>query len=312
MQNTPAPNEVIKYLRGIAKSYGAFVPGASSYIDASFDGLEELQRTHKDEVNAIVNKAYGDIKSAVQSGGMDAATASKVYAILREQSKELGQLAQRVGADVIGPVLDRHPEIKEKLGGGWSELQSIVKDAKDSDVGKQAQDIYNDTTKQLADVFNAGFSAEAIAKAKSLIDEKSQQIKELSQKAARTFYEKGQKEYGDKIPDELKPILSDQNTITTLASGSGATVAVASIWGRVKDIASSKAGFDEKSMKELKELVQSKLQEAKKQAGEQGSASLDAAWKAAESWLKTVPGGQKALDAVPDVSTYVVTLTNRC
>ena len=117
---------------------------------------------------------------------------------------------------------------------------------------------------------------------------------------------------GDKIPDELKFILSDENTLTTLTSGSGATVAVASIWGRVKDIASSKAGFDEKSMKELKELVQSKLQEAKKQAGEQGSASLDAAWKAAESWLKTVPGGQKALDAVPDVSTYVVTLTNRC
>ncbi len=293
-EKAPAPNEVITYLRNITKSYAVLIPGASRYIDASFDAIDELHQTHKEEVEAIVNKTYNEIKKTVQGGGMDTKTAAQIFSILKTQSTELGELAKKVGGDIIGPVLDKHPELKEKLGGGWDELKQLMKDAEGTDVAQQAKTIYDDTTKQLSDAFGSGFSPDALVKAKNLIEQKAKEVRDLSQQAAMKVWEKGQQEYLAKAPEDVKKLFSDPDTMKSLMSGSGATATVVALWGKVKEVSSSKSGFDEKNVQQLKDLIQQKVQEAKDKAGDAGvPTNLDDAWKVAQSWLKTVPGGEK-------------------
>ncbi|KAG8921876.1 hypothetical protein FRC00_008100, partial [Tulasnella sp. 408] len=48
---------------------------------------------------------------------------------------------------------------------------------------------------------------------------------------------------------------------------------------------------------EVKDYVQQKIDEAKKKGGPQ----FDAAWSAAQGWLKSVPGGEKALETAKDI-----------
>ncbi|KAG9007411.1 hypothetical protein FRB95_006678 [Tulasnella sp. JGI-2019a] len=308
IQNTPSPNVAIKYLRDIAKSYAVFVPGAASYVDVTFDGIDQLHDKHKDEVDAIVNKTYADIKKVVEGGKMDLATAGKVFEILQNQGKQLGELAARVGGDIVGPIIDNHPELKEKIGGSWDDLKQIAEDAKGSDVAQKAQSIYEDTSRQLGDVFSKGFSADAVKRAKDLIDQKSKEVKDLTQKAAQEVWDKGQKQYLDKAPEEVKTLFSDKNTMSTLMGGSGAMASVVAIWSKVKDISTSQAGFDEKSVQGLKDLIKQKVKDAqgkgsewKDQMGSVGQVTFDAGWNSVKSWMKTVPGGEKALETAEDL-----------
>ncbi|KAG8924398.1 hypothetical protein FRC02_010455 [Tulasnella sp. 418] len=284
------------------------IPGASSYVDASFDTLDELRQTHGEEVNAIVQKTYDDIKKVVGKGQMDFKTASEVVSILQRQGSQLLDLANKAGQDIIGPVLDKHPEVKEKLGGSWEDIQRLTRDVGNSEVASQAKKIADDTKRRLADIFQSGFSPESISKAKDLVETKSKEIKQLMEKAGKEAWEKGSKEYQkylDKAPDEVKKVLSpDGDSIKTLLSGSGGVAAATTIWAKVKEIGSSKAGFDEKNAKELKDLVEQKVREAKDSASSSStfkSINLDSIWKHAQGWLKSVPGGEKALEQVQDI-----------
>ncbi|KAG8908216.1 hypothetical protein FRB99_008281 [Tulasnella sp. 403] len=284
------PNQLIQHFRDTAKSYAVFIPGASSYVDTTFDALEELHRTHKEEVEAILGKGYQDLRVAVRDGKMDGPTLAKVMAVFKQQSSELLELTGKVGADVVGPVLDKHPELKEKLGHGWDDLTRLVQEAKDTDVAQQAQDLYRDTIKQLVDIYRKGFSPEALAKARELVDTKAKEVKELSQAAAQKVWEKGQKEYLSKAPDDVKKLLSDSGTISALTTGSGAAAVATGVWGKVREIAQAKGGFNEENTKQLKDLLQEKIKQAKEKAAE-SNVSL-------ESWLKSVPGGEKALSSI--------------
>lgn len=66
VEKTPSPNEAITYLRNISKSYVALVPGASKYVDKTFDSLDELSQTHGEEVNAIVSKAVSELQDTIK------------------------------------------------------------------------------------------------------------------------------------------------------------------------------------------------------------------------------------------------------
>ncbi|KAG8858959.1 hypothetical protein FRB96_004779 [Tulasnella sp. 330] len=300
-----SPNEAIKYLRNVAKSYVVLVPGAASYVDATFDGIDELHSKHKDEVDAIVNKAYDEIKKIVADGKMDLPTAGKVFAILQEQGRELGELAAKVGGDIIGPIIDKHPELMEKIGGSWDDLKQIAGDAKDSDVAQRAQSIYDDTTKQVGELFSKGFSPDAIQRAKELIDQKTKEVKELTGKAAQEVWNKGRKEYLDKAPEEVKSLFSDKDTMSSVLGGSGAMASAVAIWSKVKEVSTSQAGFDEKSVQGLKYLVQRKVKDAQGKGGDLkdkvGQVTFDAGWNSVKSWVKTVPGGEKAIESAEDL-----------
>ncbi|KAG8955056.1 hypothetical protein FRC00_005586, partial [Tulasnella sp. 408] len=300
LEKTPSPNEVLQFLRSTAKSYGSFIPGASSYIDASFDAIDQLEQTHREEVSAIVKKTYDDLRAVVKDGKADAQTAKKVYEIFKRQSAELAEVAKKATNDVLQPVLEKHPELKEKLGGGWTEIQETYQSLKETDLAQQAQQIYDETSSQLVDIFQSGFSATSLTKAKTLLDEKSQQITELSKKAAKELYEKGQEQYLKNAPDGLKKFFSDDETMKNLLGGGvgvgGGTATIMAVWNKVKEVG-EKGKWDDKSVQEVKDYVQQKIDEAKKKGGPQ----FDAAWSAAQGWLKSVPGGEKALETAKDI-----------
>ena len=293
VEKTPSPNEALKFLRSTAKSYAGLIPGASAYVDSSFDTLDQLSETHGEEVNKIVQKTYEDIRAVLQKGGMDAKTATQIYEILQKQGSELAELAKEAGMD----VLEKHPELKEKLGGGWEELQRLTKDAGDSEAAQQAKKIKDETVKAVQDIFQKGISAESIIKAKELIETKTKEVRELSEKVARDAWKKGMEQYQDKMPENVKSFLSNSDTITGLVSGGGATATVAAVIGKVKELASKKGGFNDQSFEELKKFVEGKVQDGK----QKGSIGLDAAWKTVESWLGSVPGGKQALEKAGDI-----------
>lgn len=66
LEKTPSPNAALQYLRGVAKSYGGLIPGASGYIDTTFDSIDKLNETHGDEVNKIVQAAVDEIKGIIK------------------------------------------------------------------------------------------------------------------------------------------------------------------------------------------------------------------------------------------------------
>ncbi|KAG8973023.1 hypothetical protein FRB90_010031, partial [Tulasnella sp. 427] len=298
LEKTLSPNELLQFLRTTAKSYGSLIPGASAYIDASFDAIDQLEQTHRDEVSAIVQKTYDELRDTVKGGQVDVQTAKKVYDIFKRQAAELAEVAKKAADDVLQPVLDKHPEVKEKLGGGWTEIQSTYQSLKSTDLAKEAQKIYDDTSSQLVDLFKSGFSAASLVKAKTLLDEKAKEITELSKKAAKEAYEKGQEEYLKNAPDGLKKFFGDQDTVTSLLGAGGGTATILAVWNRVKEIGEkSKGKWDDASVQEIKDFVQSKIEEAKKKGGPQ----FEVAWNAAQGWLKNVPGGEKALETAKDI-----------
>lgn len=138
--NLKNPNEALSYLRGVARSYASAIPGAQSYVDTTFESLEELSETHGEKMTEIVNKARDELLNIVQKGGADIQTASAVYDVLRRTVKELQELSLQMGGD----FLEKHPKLKERVGGGYTELKKLAETK-----GPQAKKIFDDTTNQV-------------------------------------------------------------------------------------------------------------------------------------------------------------------
>lgn len=128
------PNEVLRYLRNIARSYVAVVPGLSSYVDTTFDSLEKIAADHADEAREITQGAYDEIQKIVNEGksksgnlsdvGPDAAF--KVLDVLRRRTAELYELGKKAGGSAVDELLEKNPQVKEKLGGGYEQLKGLV------------------------------------------------------------------------------------------------------------------------------------------------------------------------------------------
>ncbi|KAG8907282.1 hypothetical protein FRC01_007741, partial [Tulasnella sp. 417] len=246
------PNEAIQFLRTIAKASALFIPGLSGLIDASFDLIDRLEKTHREEVSAIVNKTYADLHEVVKDGKVDAQIAQKVFEIFKRQLAELAEVAKKAANEILQPVLEQHPELKEWLGGRWTELQQAYQSLSQTDVAQQAQQIFNDASAQLIGLFQSGVSATSLSEAKALLDEKSQEISELE------LYEKEQEKYLKNAPDRLKKLFSDEETMKSLLRRGGGTA----VWNKVKEV-EERGTWDDKSVKEVEDFVQQKIKEAK-------------------------------------------------
>ncbi|KAG8907281.1 hypothetical protein FRC01_007740 [Tulasnella sp. 417] len=278
------PNEVIEFLRHTAKAYVLFIPGLSGLIDASFDLIDQLEKTHRQEVSAIVNRTYADLQEAVKDGKVDAPTAQKVFEIFKRQFAELAEVARKAANEVLQPVLEQHPKLKGWLGGRWNEIQQTYQSLSQTDVSQQAQRIYSDTSAQLVGLFQSGVSAASLTEAKALLDEKSQEISDLE------LYEKGEEEYLKDAPDRLKKFFGDEETVKSLLGGGGATAAITAVWKKVKEV-EERGKWDNGSVQEVEDFVRQKIEEARKKGGSQGEADR----RSAQGWLGSVPGVEQAL-----------------
>lgn len=195
--------QVAQYIRDLCNSYVSWIPGGRQYVDSAFRDFEKVRKNHGDEVDAILKDAYNQFKDA-SKGGLSLETARRAMDILADVATKVAEL----GGDVIGDILDEHPQVKEKLGGGVDQLRALG-----DQYGPEAKKQVDETWKQLADVAKGGFSVESITKAQKLIQEKTEQVKKLGDEAwskgleeAKPYLEKSPKvkELIEKNADALK------------------------------------------------------------------------------------------------------------
>lgn len=237
--SAPEPNEALQWLRDTALAYSAAIPGAKSYVNTAFDDLDAIQQKHGAEVNNIISEMYKEVKDTTKKGGLDVATAYRVWEIMGEKLKQITSLA----GDAAEDILDNHPYIKSQVGGSFKQLRQLG-----DQVGPQAKEEINKTYQQVQDVLKEGFSGSTIPKIRQLIDEKSQKLRELGNQAWSKGMEQA-KPYFDKNP-KLKELV-EQNA-DALKSGN-----YSELWDKVKSAASSGSTSDlESYVKQAKDKAQ--------------------------------------------------------
>jgi len=116
------PGQTLEALKGIVKSYVAFIPGSTVYVDSTFEQLEEIRESHGDEANKILQEITDDMSKAVSGGKADMTTASKVFESMRKGLLKLQELGKKVGGD----ALEKNPKAKEMYDGGITQLKGLV------------------------------------------------------------------------------------------------------------------------------------------------------------------------------------------
>ncbi|KAG8943366.1 hypothetical protein FRC04_002922 [Tulasnella sp. 424] len=144
--------------------------------------------------------------------------------------------------------LPKHPEVTEKLGGGWTDIQRTFQLFKDTDLAPKAERIYHDASSQQVHVL------------KSHNDEGVQQILDLSPKAAKELHEKGQE------AEELKRLFSDDEKMKGPARQGSWTAGSHIDISSLSKIATSKSEDAKKLLEETYSDVLSVLKEKSEKA----------------------------------------------
>ena len=134
------PSKALEYLRGVAKSYSSFIPGAGAYVDSTFDQLEEIRQTHGDELDKILSETTDEIQKAASKGGADATTAAKIFEIVKKSVSRMQEVGRKAGRD----LLDKNPAVKEHLGSVYDQFLNIAEHG-----GPDARRIISEVSKQV-------------------------------------------------------------------------------------------------------------------------------------------------------------------
>ncbi|PBP28966.1 hypothetical protein BUE80_DR000091 [Diplocarpon rosae] len=237
--SAPEPNEALKWLRQTTQQYAALIPGARSYVDSAFNDLDKVQAKHGDEVDKIVNQSYAELKEATKSG-MSMETAVKSWSILEKTMSQLADLA----SDSAQEILDEHPQLKEKFGGGLDQLKGMA-----DSYGPEAKKELDQTYQQIKDVVKGGMSVETISKVKKLIEEKTEKVKKMGDEA----WKKGL--------EQAKPLLEKNPQVKELVEKNAESLKqgnFAELFAKVKDAVLSK------KTDELEKLADGAKKDAKK------------------------------------------------
>jgi len=279
-EKTPNADEALTYFRDVAKKYAAFVPGANQVIDPMFDTIDELKQSHGDETEKILKGTYEEIKETVTKGSLDVKTGQKLIEILKRRGEEVEELAKKVGRDSIQPILDKSPELKKAVGGNYDELKRLVEAH-----GDEAKAKYDDLVKQLKEIYDKGLSPDSIKQFQDLVQKKTQEIKELGQKAGQDAWDKASKQakpYLDKMPEIKKQL--DENAQVLIASGGKN---IQDVYDKIKEAADK--GINKNKINELQNVIKQKIDEAR----QSGNVNWDDAWKSLEQYIQKLPGGSE-------------------
>ncbi len=103
---------------------------------------------------------------------------------------------------------------------------------------------------------------------------------------------------------EIQQILSDHASdfvSAGAASFTEATSGTEELFSRIKDAARTDVLKNEKKMAELRDYVLQKVREA----GEQRSRQFERGWGSLQEWIRSNPGGDEALQRLPDLQVFV-------
>lgn len=263
-QSTPDADQTATYIKDLCYSYVVWIPGGRQYVDQAFNDYDKVRKNHKDEADAILKDAYNQFKE-VSQGGLSLDTVRKGLDVLADVAKKVAEL----GTDAMGDLLDEHPQVKEKFGGSIDQLKQLG-----DQYGPEAKKQVDDTWKQLADVVKGGFSAEAVTKAKNLIQEKTEQIKKLGDEA----WKKGL--------EEAKPLLDKNPRVKELIEQN----ADALKQGNVKELFhKAHSAVEGGQTKDLEEYVNQATEKVKSKGSQlSGGSGL-------EQYLDKIPNGGEVL-----------------
>lgn len=178
-ENTPDSNEAIQALKDTAYKYAGFLPGGREYVDKVFQDLDTVRSKHGEDVDNIVREAYGELRDTSKKG-LTLETLSQMWEILSKHLQRLTALASDAGQD----ILKNHPEIKERFGGSFQQLQQLG-----DELGPEAKKQVDDAWKQAKDILNSGVSFASADKIRQLVQDKKQQVQKLGEQAYQKGYE---------------------------------------------------------------------------------------------------------------------------
>ena len=262
-ESSPDPNVALEWLRSSAKSYAAFIPGATGYVDSAFDDLDAVRNKHGKEVDNIIKEAYAELRDISQEG-MNMTAAKKAWDILQ---KHLQRISDLVG-DAASDIINNHPALKEKVGGNLDQLKQMG-----DKYGPEAKKQVDETWDQIRDIVKSGVSTATIPKVQSLVQEKIQKVQELGGKVWDQGMEKV-KPYLDKSP-EVKEIV-EENKEKLKKQGN-----VQELYEKVKDAVQSG------NVDSLKQYVQNTAKNVGQSDGGGGGGL--------EKYLDMVPGGSEII-----------------
>jgi hypothetical protein len=140
------PNAALKYLRQAAKQYASIVPGSAILVDMTFDSVDAVFETHREQATGIVVAAYDRVREVQQDTRIDNwETSARIMGILREMTISLLILGGKAGDDVLGPVWERFPDVRGKVEKSVQDLISFG-----SAHGPVAMKIAEDTHRQVS------------------------------------------------------------------------------------------------------------------------------------------------------------------
>lgn len=264
-------SDALNSIRRLIKSYSDFIPGLGNHIDKTFDEIQGIVDKHGDHATDILNKAHQEVRDVVKNGGADVDTARKLSDVLGKSISELRKLGEKAGMD----ILQNNPEVKKV----YDELSQLA-----AEKGPEAQRALEDVQKQLKDILANGANTESLGRARKLVQSKIHDLQETLEPAAKEAWDQSMKQaqkYLDKLPPGLK------EAVTTNASALSSSSK--DVFERVRKAAEARGGERERLVKDLQEYVQNK------------SNQTSVAWGDVLGYIKSVPGGEKMLDKVPNI-----------
>ncbi|KAI1796422.1 hypothetical protein LXA43DRAFT_987579 [Ganoderma leucocontextum] len=303
VDNAPKdPSAAFNQLRNFAQSYLIIIPGARPHVDAAFDTIDELRDEHGNEVDRIVGDGYEEVRIIIRDAdSIDTPTAMRVLDVLRRRSAELEELGRRVGSGAFESLARKYPQVSENLGVGYEEFKRLAQ-AK----GPEAKKVFDDASKQIREIFRQGFSQDSLNQARELIQSKTYEVRRIAQASSQEAWDRSIREsspYLNKLP-EIRQILSNNasNFVSAgAASFSEVTSGTEELFSRLKDAAQTDILKNENKMKELRDHVLQKAREAE----EERSRQFERGWRSLQEWIRSMPGGDEALQRLPDMRVFV-------
>ncbi|KEY72074.1 hypothetical protein S7711_00091 [Stachybotrys chartarum IBT 7711] len=262
--NTPEPSQAIDNLKQFSYTYVAWIPGGRQYVDAVFKDIDTLREDHGEEVNKIVNDTYKRFQDLSKSE-LSMETATKAYDVLAEFSNEVADLA----SDAFTDLLDNHPQVKDKFGGSVDQLKQMA-----DQYGPEAKQQVDETWKKAKDIMAGGFTAANIDKARKLVEENVEKLKNFGDEAWKKGLEQA-KPYLDKSPKVRELIEKNADALKQ---------------GNTKELfEKAKSAVDSSNLGDLEEYVNKAVDQAKSK-GSNMSAGLGL-----EQYFDLIPSGSEIL-----------------
>ncbi|KAK4047531.1 hypothetical protein OIV83_005318 [Microbotryomycetes sp. JL201] len=280
VQQAPSFQDGLGIVRSIAKSYAAAIPGAGGAVDAAFDQLDKLAKDHGPEVQKLVKDTYDDLVKAAQSG-KDAS--DKIASVLTEAAQKVQNLVGAESEKLLGTLKEKFPDAGNALSQQYDELNKLA-GKHGPEASRIASSFYNDAA---AIVSKGGLNAQTLESVQKLLREKTNEVKDFSQRAGKDAWEASAKSASpllDKMPDVRKLVDDNVERLSSVV-GEDKAKAIKDMYGELEKISKSGKSFEDMK-KDAQKLVESKVgtfEELRKKAGDKGGDLKDQAFKYFES-----------------------------